>query len=484
MALPIPFYQGPAESLLFMAVGRKEAFSIQLLQLLDAGLVWLAFWAASWVRTPVRDVIGSGPEGSMSLSQMSWVLYIVVPFTPLALEFFQFYTRPRTKTALQAFSQLVKALLFMALAIGMMVVFAQLSGASRLILGMGGLLTLVVLFARDRLLHSYLRQQELKDYAKERIILAGSDEEIDNFLNGVDAETQGLWKIVARFDLSQRPVDELYSLLKEKSVERVIFAVRDTEFGKVAEGVEACELQGVEAWIAAAFIRTQIARPTFDLVGKQPMLVLRSTPELSWELAMKSVLDRVGAFFLILATSPLWVIAIIGIRISSPGPVFFRQRRAGRYGKPFRMWKFRTMVPDAEALLAQTKEVHGNHMDGPVFKLDRDPRVFAFGAFLRRKSIDELPQLLNVLRGHMSLVGPRPLPLYEVDAFEKSEHRRRLSVKPGITCEWQAGGRNTITSFEQWVEMDLRYIDNWSLWLDIKILLRTIPAVLLGRGAN
>lgn len=467
-----------------MPVGRKEAFSIQLLQLLDAGLVWFAFWLASSLHGPIRGIIDPGETGAMSLKQMSWVLYIVVPFTPLALEFFQFYRRPRTKTALQAVSQLFKSLLFMALAIGMMVVFGKNDGGSRLILGFGGILTFAILYARDRAFHAYLRRQELRDYARERIIIAGSDEEIDAFLADVDEEVSRLWKIVARFDLSERPVEDLYGLLKQKSVERVIFIARDTEFGKVAEGVEACELQGVEAWIMASFIRTQIARPTFDVVGKKPMLVLRSTPELSWELACKAVLDRVGAFLLIVITSPLWILAMIGIKLSSPGPVFFRQRRAGRYGKPFRMWKFRTMVEDAEAQLAKVKEEHGNHMEGPVFKLDRDPRVFAFGAFLRRKSIDELPQLLNVLRGHMSLVGPRPLPIYEVDAFEKSEHRRRLSVKPGITCEWQAGGRNTITSFEQWVEMDLRYIDNWSLWLDIKILIRTVPAVLLGRGAN
>lgn len=148
------------------------------------------------------------------------------------------------------------------------------------------------------------------------------------------------------------------------------------------------------------------------------------------------------------------------------------------------MLKFRTMVANAEELLHMIKTEHGNEMEGPVFKLDRDPRVFPFGAILRKLSIDELPQLLNVLLGHMSLVGPRPLPLYEVEAFSEISHRRRLSVKPGITCEWQIGGRNKITSFEDWVAMDLRYIDNWSLWLDFQILLKTIPAVLFGKGAK
>jgi len=289
---------------------------------------------------------------------------------------------------------------------------------------------------------------------------------------------------VDHFDLGTRDVHDFFKLLKEQSVSRVLFAAKDTEFEKVARAVEACELQGVEAWISASFIRSQIARPVFDAIGNKPMLVLRSTPELSWELLCKEVFDRVAASLIILITLPIWIFAAVGILLKSPGaPLFFPQMRSGRYGQPFRMLKFRTMVANAEEMLDQVKEEHGNHMEGPVFKLSNDPRIFPFGLLLRKFSIDELPQLLNVVTGEMSLVGPRPLPVYEVEAFCELSHRRRLSVKPGITCEWQVGGRNTITSFDEWVAMDLKYIDNWSLWLDIKILIRTIPAVLFGRGA-
>jgi len=317
------------------------------------------------------------------------------------------------------------------------------------------------------------------------VVIAGTGGEMDALLAGFDSEITDGWHIVEHFDLGVRTVEELFTLLKNESVARVIFVAKDAEFEKVAQAVEACELQGVEAWITASFIRTQIARPVFDSVGDKPMLVLRSTPELSWELLCKKIFDWMGAVLIILITLPLWLIAAIGIRLKSPGaPVFFSQMRAGRYGRPFRMWKFRTMVADAEQLLDKIKQQHGNQMAGPVFKLDGDPRVFPFGAWLRKLSIDELPQLFNVVKGDMSLVGPRPLPLYEVAAFGDLSHRRRLSVKPGITCEWQVSGRNKITSFEEWVEMDLRYIDNWSLWLDFTILLRTIPAVLLGKGAQ
>ncbi|MDG1072915.1 MAG: sugar transferase, partial [Akkermansiaceae bacterium] len=150
----------------------------------------------------------------------------------------------------------------------------------------------------------------------------------------------------------------------------------------------------------------------------------------------------------------------------------------------FRIYKFRTMVPDAESLLDKIKEEHGNEVDGPAFKLEGDPRIFPFGRFLRKFSIDEFPQMINVLKGEMSLVGPRPLPLHEIDAIADSAHRRRLSMKPGITCLWQIGGRSDITNFDEWVKLDVAYIDRWSLWEDFRILIMTIPAVLFSKGAR
>lgn len=466
-----------------MATSRNEAFRIQALQLTDALLVWLAFWVA-W---ELRDLllILQNSEADSARESINWVLYIAVPFTPLVLERFGFYDHLRTKTTGRSIAQLVQGMVVIALMISMFALFAQLRDTRRLVLGIGFLVVFSLLLVRDRLTIARFRRTTQLDSAKERVVLAGSSAETTALLAELDPEVIAGWLIVEHFDLENRPVADLFLLLKNESVSRVIFAAKETGFDKVASAVEACELQGVEAWIAASFIRTQIARPVFDAVGNKPMLVLRSTPELSWELLCKDAFDRIGASVIILATSPLWLLAYIGIRLKSPGaPVFFSQMRAGRYGRPFRMWKFRTMVANAEELLDKIKQEHGNKMDGPVFKLDNDPRIFPFGAWLRKTSIDELPQLLNVVKGDMSLVGPRPLPLYEVEAFCEISHRRRLSVKPGITCEWQAGGRNTITSFEQWVEMDLRYIDNWSLWLDITILLRTIPAVLFGRGAK
>lgn len=203
-------------------------------------------------------------------------------------------------------------------------------------------------------------------------------------------------------------------------------------------------------------------------------------PFMSW-LVVKRLIDIVGAAALLIALAPVLVVAAVLVRLSSPGPIFYRWLVVGENGRPFTGYKFRTMVTDADDLKARLMAT--NEMSGPVFKMRSDPRVTSVGRFLRRYSIDELPQLWSVLRGDMSLVGPRPPLQTEYEQFTPWQ-RQKVAVKPGITCLWQINGRNHINDFDHWVELDLEYIKHRSLWLDLKILALTIPAVLSGRGAS
>jgi exopolysaccharide biosynthesis polyprenyl glycosylphosphotransferase len=240
------------------------------------------------------------------------------------------------------------------------------------------------------------------------------------------------------------------------------------------------EEAGLPAFVRIDAINLERARLRADVFGPALYLSYEIHEPDRPALLVKAVLDRVLAAVALVLTLPLLIAVALAVKLTSRGPVLFIQRRGGLNGRPFPMLKFRTMRADAErereALLA------ANEMDGPVFKIRDDPRVTPLGRLLRRTSIDELPQVLNVLLGHMSLVGPRPLPVIEM-ANVTGPHRRRLSVRPGITCLWQISGRNEL-GFQEWMNLDLQYVDNWSLGLDFAILLRTVPALLSGRGAR
>ena len=212
------------------------------------------------------------------------------------------------------------------------------------------------------------------------------------------------------------------------------------------------------------------------------MLVFRSAPEASSHAILKQGMDFTGTVLGLILISPVMIGVAIAIKLTSQGPVFFKQMRSGLNGAPFTIYKFRTMVTNAEQLKHELAAM--NEMTGPVFKVTSDPRVTPIGKWLRKFSLDELPQLFNILRGEMSIVGPRPLPVDETKRINDAAPRRRLSVKPGLTCLWQVSGRSEIKEFKDWVRLDLEYIDNWSLWLDIKIILRTFPAVFRGSGAK
>jgi exopolysaccharide biosynthesis polyprenyl glycosylphosphotransferase len=460
---------------------------------MDGAAILLSFWVASLLRVPMLElikaamapfgveVVGYNIDG---LADIYWLLFVIAPVTPLVLGKLGFYDQPMQHRLGRSLPKLLTGLAVVFFVVLVLAVVFQLQTSSRLVLAMGVGLAAGLILARDMAVAHWSRVRAKGGIGRENVVLAGIPEEIEAWWQGIDGATRLYWNVVGRFDLLTGDLDEFRRTLGREGVSRVLFAVKSADFGRVSEAIEICEVQGVEAWVAAGFLRTRIARPTFDFVGDQAMFVLRSTPDLSWSFLLKGVMDRVGALVLLVATLWLWVVVWAGIRLSSPGPVFFSQMRAGRYGRPFRMWKFRTMDTDAEARLAETKEQKGNEMTGPAFKLKDDPRIFPFGGWLRRHSIDELPQLLNVLKGEMSLVGPRPLPLYEVEAIEKSAHRRRMSMKPGLTCIWQVSGRSEIADFGDWVELDLEYIDNWSLWLDAKLLLKTVWVVAAGKGAQ
>lgn len=463
-------------------LGRKQEINLQLTEIFDSAVLAFCLWFSHYLRSQVVPIFMPDAIEIPPFEQFFWVLAIVPLFTPIALEARGFYSNIHNKTLHRSLRQLFEGLVIIGMFVGACVVFFKWEVPSRAVVlfsvGLGGCGLLVrESWQRDR-----LRRRLASGKGRERVIVAGQEQDIESFIAHLTQEQRAEIDVVMKFDITTRPVGELESALKEHAISRVLFAVRHVHFGRIEEAVQACETVGVEAWIAADFFETAIARPTFDVMGGKLMLVFHSTPQASWELLCKGALDRIGAAILLVLSSPAWLIAILGIRLGSRGPIFFKQERAGLYGKPFTMWKFRTMHTDAEARRAEL-EVH-NEMDGPVFKIKDDPRIFAFGRWLRRLSIDELPQLINVARGEMSLVGPRPLPVYEIERIEKHAQRRRLSVKPGLTCLWQVTGRNGIKNFDEWVALDLKYIDNWSLWLDLKILAQTLPAVLRGAGAS
>jgi exopolysaccharide biosynthesis polyprenyl glycosylphosphotransferase len=276
-------------------------------------------------------------------------------------------------------------------------------------------------------------------------------------------------------------ISELKAMIDAEPVDEVFISLPRDKYGPMVEAiVELCEEQGIVVRVQAEMFNLKVAKLHVDMLDGVPMVTIRSGPQDGWQLLLKKLIDVCGSTILLLAATPLLLIVALLIKLDSTGPVFFRQERVGLHKRRFQLIKFRTMVEGADR--QQPLLEHLNEADGPVFKIKDDPRMTRLGKFLRRFSIDELPQLFNVLKGEMSLVGPRPLPVRDVERIAVQWHKRRLSMKPGVTCLWQVNGRSNV-SFDHWVQMDLEYIDNWTLGLDLKILLKTLPVVLKGAGA-
>lgn len=274
-------------------------------------------------------------------------------------------------------------------------------------------------------------------------------------------------------------IDQLPHVAKKADCDLVVVCLGAVDAERFAPLVRQLNVLGVEVALSTGLSNVALRRVSLGHVSGRPLVRVTPAPLAGWHLATKRVVDVIGATLLLIVTSPMMIAAAVSIRIEDGGRALFRQKRVGRAGHPFTIFKFRTMINEAEELQI---DLTNDHVDGPVFKMRDDPRVTRVGRLLRKTSIDELPQIFNILRGEMSLVGPRPLPVHEVEAAPAS-FLDRHAVKPGLTGRWQVSGRSD-TGFAELDELDRWYVDNWSLGQDIEILARTVPAVLMARGAR
>jgi exopolysaccharide biosynthesis polyprenyl glycosylphosphotransferase len=331
-------------------------------------------------------------------------------------------------------------------------------------------------------------------YTRKRILLLGTGNRTKHFIDVVHSKFGWGVDIVGLLTDDIEKVGDTYygipvldifknieSVLKNINPEEVIVTISPNQYNQIREVFEVCEREGVIVRLNSDFFGNITKNVHVDNVYGLNIISIDTLNHSEFQLILKRILDITGAAAALMFFLPFMIIAAIGIWVSDGSPILYKWNVIGKNKKPFYSWKFRTMLRNADDLKAGL--MIKNEMEGPVFKIKDDPRVIPFGRWLRIWSIDETPQLVSVLLGDMSLVGPRPAGVHEIVNYE-SWHRRKLTVKPGITCLWQVSGRNEIKKFDDWVNLDLEYIDNWSLFLDIKILLKTIPTVLFGRGAS
>ena len=465
--------------------------------LLDLLALILSFQAAYVLRDQFLTAVFPRQflSGLFPLESYLWMYAVILP-TWVGLFFaLRLYSSARLMTYRRLLLDLAKA---NAVGLGAIIAAAylmKLQDISRSFLVLFGVVNLLFISGGRLLLRATLRHYRSGGLVRRHVLIVGTGPDALEFADLVERNSAwGLFLlglVVERAreggnpdEIGGRPVlgdvSDLERIFSDRVVDEVIFVVPGRMLGEFEESFLLCEDLGINARIAVGMFPHLIAKAHLEEFQGRPLLTFTTTSTNTFALALKRLLDlAMGSILFLILAIPGAVIAA-AIKLDSPGPVLFEQVRSGLHGRRFRMYKFRSMVQDAESRRRQLEEE--NEMDGPVFKIKRDPRITRVGRLLRRTSLDELPQILNIIKGDMSLVGPRPPIPAEVEKYRRWQ-RRRLSMKPGVTCLWQVSGRNQI-DFEEWMRLDLRYIDSWSLWLDLKILLRTIPAVLMGRGAS
>lgn len=476
----------------------KEHESVfrRLLMASDAIIIVAAFWISYYLKFPVEkmlvsqiDVLGLYPLMTY-INLLPWVIAIWIS----SLYFIGSYQTFRAKNISQIVTDLMKGFAVSFTLFGGIVFILKLHYLSRIFIGLVFALSLLFLSIARVIFVTALFYFRKKGYNFRELLVIGTGKRAQNFLSLIKKHPEWGFKVVGLVDehpelqgtkVMGLPVigklTDIPDILEQHIVDEVIILVPRSWLSKMEEAILYCENLGKRVSIAVDLFNPQFSKITQTKIHALPFLTFETTTDKLWQLLLKRIADFFFCAVGLIILSPILLLVAFLIKKTSPGPILFIQKRSTLNGRIFSLYKFRTMEVNAEAKL-ETLKKH-NEMSGPVFKMKKDPRVTPLGYWLRKFSIDEFPQLWNVLKGDMSLIGPRPPIPAEVKKYEPWQ-RRRLSMLPGISGLWQVNGRNKISDFDQWMKLDLEYIDTWSLWLDLKIFLKTIPVVIFGIGAK
>lgn len=412
----------------------------------------------------------------------------------ILLYYFGMYSSLRTKPISDVLFIVIESALLGGSLFGSFIFITKMDSVSRLHIAYAFLFAVVFISIEKILIIQFFRYHRRRGMNTRNILIVGTGARAQHFIESINNHPE--WGIKISGLVDKDPVkintvicghkvigsfDHITDIIHNHVIDEVLFIVPRSWLNSIERVMFECETEGIKVSVAVDLFELKLSKARYSTVDTLPILTFESTPDKILHLYIKRLFDIIISSCTIILSAPVFAIAAIAVKATSKGRIFFQQQRCSRNGRKFMVYKFRTMVENAESMLKDLLAY--NEMSGPVFKMENDPRLTKVGKFLRKYSIDELPQLWSVLKGDMSLIGPRPPVPEEVGQYEPWQ-RRRLSMRPGLTCLWQVYGRNKISDFNEWMRLDLNYIDNWSLWLDCKILIRTLPVVLFGIGAR
>jgi exopolysaccharide biosynthesis polyprenyl glycosylphosphotransferase len=454
-------------------------------KVLDLTALCTALWLAFYYGGP--EGVGYVIEGFIAPTAESTIFLTgVICSWSFVLSSFWLYRSKRLASWTDELTDVLRAVAFCSLILSTLILISEWQVFPKRFLLIFAFVSFILLFSLRLLKRRVLKQFRLHGRNLRSVIVIGAGQRGQKIVKEIKDHPELGYQFSGFVDdLKVKGVlgglSDISRILAENVIDEIIICLPIKSYYERMETIaKAAEEQGITVRVYSDLFNLKLSQSVAGEIGDAPILSLYPTASSHWQMLMKSAIDFCGGLILLIIFSPLLIVIAILIKLTSEGPAIFVQERVGYNKRRFRMFKFRTMVADAPKL--QTDLEAMNEASGPVFKMVNDPRITPIGKWLRKTSLDELPQLLNILSGDLSLVGPRPLPERDFQRFNQLWFNRRFSVKPGITCIWQISGRSQ-TSFDEWILQDLEYIDKWSLSLDLKILFKTIPTVLRGTGA-